>query len=486
MAGSDGFVRTQSFARRRRRPRPTASRSTSPSSTRPTARSPATATASRTAQPYTADGPVAFAAGKAVVVVRPAARAGRRQQDARGRIVAGPALRPRAVARRGRRVGRAPATSSPKPRSTRALSPSTRASARRCRSSRTRPSAERTAAARRASRRRSTRSSPQPPGATRLLAPRRRRPSPARWSRPAASPALPGRRRLRPAAGRARGRAPPKLAEWITRPDNPLFARVIVNRLWHYHFGAGLVETPNDFGFNGGRPIHPELLDWLAAEFDREQGYSLEGAAPADRHVGDLPAVVAPREATRSAIDADNRLLWRHAAAAAGSRGGARRDARRRAASSTARSAARASAITSDTDFNGTHVLRPDRPGRPEFHRRSIYRFVPRGAQPGPARRVRLPRPVDRRPAPRRDHDAAAGPGAVEQRLRPAHGRRASRTASSKERDDVDRQVGAAYRSWRSSATADGRRSATLARAAGRRRTGWRRSAGRCSTATNS
>src|SRR4029077_16077126 len=59
------------------------------------------------------------------------------------------------------------------------------------------------------------------------------------------------------------------LARWVTSPDNPLFARVMVNRLWHHHFGTALVDTPSDFGFNGGRPSHLELLDWLASEFVR-------------------------------------------------------------------------------------------------------------------------------------------------------------------------------------------------------------------------
>jgi hypothetical protein len=100
-----------------------------------------------------------------------------------------------------------------------------------------------------------------------------------------------------------------KLADWVAGRDNPLLGRVMVNRLWHYHFGAGIVETPSDFGFSGGRPSHPELLDWLAAEF-RDSAWSL-------KHVLRLIVTSATyRQASRfrpvaAKIDAGNRLLWR-------------------------------------------------------------------------------------------------------------------------------------------------------------------------------
>ena len=103
------------------------------------------------------------------------------------------------------------------------------------------------------------------------------------------------------------------LAEWIASEDNPLTARVLVNRVWQNHFGRGLVATPNDFGLAGERPTHPELLDWLASEFMRE-GWSLKKlhrlvvTSSVYRQVSAPSGGFAKRA---GAIDGDNKLLWR-------------------------------------------------------------------------------------------------------------------------------------------------------------------------------
>jgi hypothetical protein len=101
------------------------------------------------------------------------------------------------------------------------------------------------------------------------------------------------------------------LAAWITHPENPLASRVIVNRVWQYHFGRGIAGTPNDLGKLGETPTHPELLDWLASRFVAH-GWSLK------RLHRDILLSAAYRQTARiqpsetaMKVDPSNKFLWR-------------------------------------------------------------------------------------------------------------------------------------------------------------------------------
>ena len=104
------------------------------------------------------------------------------------------------------------------------------------------------------------------------------------------------------------------LANWITDKHNPLTARVIVNRLWHWHFGQGIVRTPSDFGYGGQAPSHPELLDWLAAELIRS-GWSLKHIhrliVNSEAYRRSSTESNDPVSTAAEHIDSDNQLLWR-------------------------------------------------------------------------------------------------------------------------------------------------------------------------------
>ncbi len=99
------------------------------------------------------------------------------------------------------------------------------------------------------------------------------------------------------------------LAEWITSPKNMLAWRSIVNRVWHYHFGVGIVDSPNDFGRMGSQPTHPELLDWLASWFQENGGsikklHKLIVMSSAYRQSSG-------QNAANAKVDSENRFLWR-------------------------------------------------------------------------------------------------------------------------------------------------------------------------------
>ena len=99
------------------------------------------------------------------------------------------------------------------------------------------------------------------------------------------------------------------LADWIVNPDNPLTPRVLVNRLWHYHFGTGIVDTPNDLGYMGGQPTHPELLDWLTRRL-LDEGWQIK---PLHRLImlSQTYRQSSEHRPKAASVDGDSRLLWR-------------------------------------------------------------------------------------------------------------------------------------------------------------------------------
>ena len=171
-------------------------------------------------------------------------------------------------------------------------------------------------------------------------------------------------------------------AQWVTSPANPLTRRVIVNRLWHHHFGTGLVETPSDFGVGGSLPSHPELLDWLAEEL-LAQRWSLKSL----HRLICTSAAYRQQSATRNTasndsaakairIDAGNRWLWRMNA--------------RRLDAESLRDATLAISGKLNRTMSGpgyrdfeyqeeyAPVYRYITPDSPDLWRRSVYRFVVR------------------------------------------------------------------------------------------------------------
>jgi len=115
--------------------------------------------------------------------------------------------------------------------------------------------------------------------------------------------------KIQPAAnGSTTGRRT-ALANWLASPENPLTARVMVNRVWSHHFGQGLVASPNDFGVMGKRPSHPELLDWLTTEFVQNQ-WSVKKLHKLILMSNVYQQASTHREAAAKE-DSTNRLLWR-------------------------------------------------------------------------------------------------------------------------------------------------------------------------------
>jgi len=164
-----------------------------------------------------------------------------------------------------------------------------------------------------------------------------------------------------------------RFAAWLTHPANPLTARVMVNRVWHYHFGTGIVDTPSDFGAAGGRPTHPELLDWLGAEFVA-RGWSVKAlhrlilTSAAYRQSADTPAATAAAK-----VDADARLLWRFPPRRI--EGEAVRDAMLAASGALNRAAGGPSFKPYTVTQLNTYFYHLFDRDEPAFNRRSVYRM---------------------------------------------------------------------------------------------------------------
>jgi hypothetical protein len=188
------------------------------------------------------------------------------------------------------------------------------------------------------------------------------------------------------------------LADWITSPANPLTPRVIANRLWHHHFGTGLVDTPSDFGLGGGRPSHPELLDWLAAEVvAREWSLKAMHRLICTSHAYRQRTIDVPEAAAALAIDADNRLLWRQSP--------------RRLDAESLRDATLAVTGSLNLEMHGpgyrdfdyeeayAPIYRYITPDSPTLWRRSIYRFVVRSTPHSFMTTLDCPNPANLTPA---------------------------------------------------------------------------------------
>jgi hypothetical protein len=169
------------------------------------------------------------------------------------------------------------------------------------------------------------------------------------------------------------------LAKWVTDPKNPLTWRVMANRVWQYHFGRGIVDTPNDFGKMGQLPTHPELLDYLASELRDHQ--SLKKLHKLILMSGAYKQVSTSIEANAT-VDVDNRYLWRQN--------------RRKLEAEAVRDSILAVAGKLDLtpggpSFRDFVIEKPEHsphyqyhlhdPEDPKSHRRAIYRFVVRSKQ---------------------------------------------------------------------------------------------------------